>query len=72
MAKNQKIFKKFLFVALIGVFVLSSCAPEVACPTGHQDAKKMFLGAENGRGTEKERTDNGLIKKKKQTKRHKK
>lgn len=44
--------------------ITSSCAPDISCPTGQKEAKELFMGAETGKGTEKKRTDNGLIKKK--------
>ena len=72
MRKCKYLFKLLMTVALIEVMGLNACAPDVSCPTGHQDAKKLFAGAENGQGTEKARTSNGLIKKSKASKRKKK
>ena len=72
MGKNSYLFKIVTTFVLAGVTGMTSCAPDVACPTGHQDAKKLFAGAENGKGTEKARTTNGLIKKKRTAKRKKK
>lgn len=46
------------------VFYFTSCAPDISCPSGQKDAKQLFLGAETGKGTEKKRTDNGIIIKK--------
>ncbi len=57
----------FLGVLLSFTFslLLSSCNRGVPCPTGYLEAKELSAGASNGRGTEKKRTQNGLIKQKK-------
>ncbi len=58
---NKLILNIVLAVLLSGQM---SCAPDITCPTGQKDAKNLALGAETGKGTEKKRTDNGIIIKK--------
>jgi hypothetical protein len=53
-----------VIVLILFLSALSSCTPDITCPTGQKDAKELVAGAETGKGTEKKRTDNGIIIKK--------
>jgi hypothetical protein len=55
---------KYKLSSLMLILNIIACAPDITCPTGQKDAKQLFSGAETGRGTEKKRTDNGIIIKK--------
>ena len=55
---------KFKLTCLTVVLNTIACTPDITCPNGQKDAKQLFLGAETGKGTEKKRTDNGIIIKK--------
>lgn len=63
---SSKYKVKWMILAVFAL-AITSCAKDVTCPNGQKDAKALFLGAETGKGTEKKRTDNGLIKKKNPT-----
>lgn len=65
MGENKIGIYKSILIAFMSAVILCACTPDVACPTGHIDAKSLSAG--NGK-TEKKRTDNGLIKVKKSNK----
>ena len=47
MGNDRRWFIKAVVTTFISVVIISSCAPKIACPTGHIDAKALAAGAGN-------------------------